>query len=121
MKATQAILIYDGECRFCEASVEWIQIKLEITALSCHDAPLDQYGLTIAQCSREAVVYTPQQIYGGATAIAYLLQARGNRFASHLIKSMGLLSHYGYRWVASHRDSSIIKALTRFFEWRLRL
>jgi len=121
MKATQAILIYDGQCRFCEASVKWVQLKLEITARSYHDAPLDHYDLTIAQCSREVVVHTPQNIYGGAAAIAYLLQARGNRFAAHLVKSIGPLSRYGYRWVATHRDSLIIKASTRFLEWQLRL
>ncbi len=61
MKSTQAILIYDGQCRFCEASVNWIQIKLEITALSYYDAPLDKYGLTKDRCSQEFVVVTNQQ------------------------------------------------------------
>jgi len=113
------LLIYDGQCDFCVAWLRWLQIKLPITALSFHDAPLFQYGLTIEECSKSVILLTPERKYSGMAAIAVLLQARGNRISALFIRSLGPVGRSGYRWVASHRRSALIRFWTRLLERRL--
>jgi predicted DCC family thiol-disulfide oxidoreductase YuxK len=112
----EATLIYDGDCRLCQASVNWIRLKLDIAAEPFQRANLERFGLTRDECAKEVVVHTSIATYRGAEAVAYLLRSRGNRLASFLITASGPLGRAGYNWVATHRNSAPIKLLTRFLE-----
>jgi hypothetical protein len=105
-------VIFDGECRFCIAAINWTRLKLSLTALPFQSTDLTPFGLTKDECAKEVVVIA----YRGATAIAYLLKRRGNSAPSLAITASGKLGHLGYRWVASHRKSALIKAMTRLLE-----
>ncbi len=113
------ILIYDGQCDFCVAWLRWLQQKMPIVALSFHDVPLAQYGLTFEECSQSVFLLTPEKRYAGISAIAYLLNIRGNRVPALLLRCLGPLGRFGYRWIASHRSSLVIRYWTRFLERRL--
>jgi predicted DCC family thiol-disulfide oxidoreductase YuxK len=43
----------------------------------------------------------------------FLLRARGNRILAALLRLSGPVAHFGYRWIASHRDSIIVKLLSQ--------
>jgi predicted DCC family thiol-disulfide oxidoreductase YuxK len=112
----EATVIYDGDCRLCQASVNWLRLKLVIAAEPFQRAHLERFGVTRDECAKEVVVYTTKVTYRGAAAVAYLLRARGNRLASIVITASGPLGRFGYHWVATHRNSPPIKLLTRLLE-----
>lgn len=113
------LVIYDGQCDFCIAWLRWLQKKLTVNSISFHEAELTQFGLTREECSQSVFVVTPTQKYSGAAAIALLLKARGNSVPAFLIRALGPVGRYGYRWVAAHRNSLPIRYWTKALERRL--
>ena len=93
-----------------------MQKRLLINAVAFQDGGLEKFGLTVEQCSKEVFALYENQRFAGADAVAVLLKHRGNRVASFLIKSSGNLGRSGYRWVASHRNSLLIRIATRILE-----
>ncbi len=116
MSTDEATLIYDGDCRLCQASVAWLRLKLDIAAVPFQRANLERFGLTREDCAKEVIVHSWSATHRGAAAIAYLLRARGNRLASHVITASGPLGRFGYHWVTTHRNSLAITLLTRLLE-----
>jgi len=112
----EVILIYDGECRFCRACLTWLQEKLQVTPLAFQGADLAIYGLTRSQCEQAVFVIAGQKTYSGSAAIALLLNLRGNTFISRQIERSGWLGRLGYRWLASHRNSLLVRLATRYLE-----
>ena len=106
-------VIFDGDCEFCRQSVTWIQRKLVVKALAFQTADLEPFNLTREQCAKQVYVITDSDVYGGADAIRYLLKKRGNRVSAMLLGATGNVGRAGYRWVASHRDSWVVKVATR--------
>ena len=110
------IVIYDGKCRFCKASVDWIQQNLSITAIPFQEAELAKFNLTLDQVSKSVHVITDSRTYSGADAIACLLKHRGNRGLSFLITGSGALGRWTYRWIANHRNSFLVRKITTWLE-----
>ena len=110
---SQITVIFDGQCEFCQQSVNWIQRKLAITALPFQTSDLSAYNLTREQCAQQVYVVSDGVTYGGAAAIAFLLKRRGNRIQSGLIKASGAIGRAAYRWIASHRNSWPVKLATK--------
>ncbi len=111
-----ATVIFDGECRFCIASLNWLRLKADINAYPFQEADLAVHGLTRAECEKEVIAIINGTTYRGAAAIAHLLALRGNGNLSRLITASGKLGDATYHWVATHRNSLVIKALTRLLE-----
>ena len=109
----EVVVIYDGQCHFCEQSVLWIQRKVAITALPFQTSDLSAYNLTREQCAKQVYVVSDGVTYGGAAAIAFLLKRRGNRIQSGLIKASGPIGRAAYRCIASHRNSWPVKLATK--------
>ncbi len=105
-------VIYDGQCRLCQASLDWLQLKCDITAHSFHRINPAEFQLTLEECQRQVIAIADNQIYKGADAVAVLLEHRGNRLLAFLLKTSGPLGRAGYRWVASHRNSIPVRLLT---------
>jgi predicted DCC family thiol-disulfide oxidoreductase YuxK len=112
----QIIVIYDGQCQFCQASIDWIEQKLAVDAKPFQEAELNLYGLSYDQCSQSVHVIVSGEVLAGAPAIAYLLKARGNRSLSLLITASGIFGHWGYRWIATHRNSFIVNTAHRLLK-----
>jgi predicted DCC family thiol-disulfide oxidoreductase YuxK len=113
----EVVVIYDGQCHFCEQSVTWIQQKLKITALSFQSADLSAFNLTREQCAKQVYVISEGKTYGGADAIAFLLKQRGNKVAASTLKLSGGLGRAGYKWLASHRNSLAVKVASRLLQY----
>lgn len=111
-------VIHDGNCRFCRACLNWLELKLKVTKLAYQEIDTTRFGITKEQCSTQVYVEIQGEVFAGATAIAKLLDARGNRILPQLIRRSGPLAHIGYRWVATHRNSWIIKGVTKIIERR---
>ncbi len=111
-----ATVIFDGECRFCIASLNWLRLKADINAHPFQHADLASFGLTRTECEKEVIAIINGTTYRGASAIAQLLALRGNGNLSHLITASGKLADTTYHWVATHRNSLVIKALTLILE-----
>jgi predicted DCC family thiol-disulfide oxidoreductase YuxK len=111
-----ATVIFDGECRFCIASLNWLRLKAEINAHPFQQADLASFGLTRPECEKEVIAIINGATYRGASAIAHLLALRGNGNLARLITASGKLGDIAYHWVATHRNSLIIKALTHILE-----
>jgi len=84
-----------------------------VQALAFQTADLEPFNLTREQCAKQVYVITDSDVYGGADAIKYLLKKRGNRVGAMLLGATGNLGRAGYRWVATHRDSWVIKIAAR--------
>jgi predicted DCC family thiol-disulfide oxidoreductase YuxK len=106
-------VIFDGDCEFCQQSVTWIQQKLALNAIAFQAADLQPFNLTREQCAKQLYVISGSHTYAGADAISYLLIQRGNKVSAILLRSTGSVGRAGYRWVASHRSSWVIKVATR--------
>ena len=108
----EIVVIYDGLCEFCEQSLKWIQQKLAVNAIAFQTADLQPFNLTREQCAKQLYVLSDSVTYAGADAIRYLLNQRGNKVSAILLRSTGSAGRAGYRWVASHRSSWVIKVAT---------
>ena len=116
MSAQPVTVIYDGQCRLCRASINWLQANSDITALSFHDIDPEIYHLTRKECETQVIAINQNHILKGATAVAFLMNHRGNKKTSRFITATGPLAHIGYKWVSTHRNSPPVKALTYILE-----
>jgi predicted DCC family thiol-disulfide oxidoreductase YuxK len=112
----EIVVIYDGQCQFCQASIDWIEQKLVVDSKAFQQADLASYGLTLDQCSKSVHVVADGTIFFGAAAIAFLMKKRGNRLLSLLISTSGILGRWGYKWVSNHRNSFVVKAVHRLLD-----
>ena len=113
---SQIIVLTDGQCRFCEATMAWVAKKVQVQAIAFQSADLESYGLTYAQCSKAVHVLHAGKVYVGPDAIAYLLGRRGNWVLGFIVRASGPLGRFGYKWVAGHRNSWLIRGATRLIE-----
>jgi predicted DCC family thiol-disulfide oxidoreductase YuxK len=109
----QIVVIYDGQCQFCQASIDWIKQKLVVDSMAFQEADLASYGLTSDQCSKAVHVVAADKVLVGTAAIAYLMNKRGNRALSLLITTSGPFGRVGYKWIAAHRNSLLVKVAHR--------
>ena len=119
MKHDSITVIYDGECRFCLASVNWLALKLEFKAVPFQSTDLASLHLTREECAKEVIAIVDRRTYQGAAAIAILLHARGNRVLASLIRASGFIGRFSYRWIASHRGSLLVRIFTKILERKL--
>jgi len=108
----EIVIIFDGQCQLCQNAIAFIQKRLEITALDFHITDHARYNLTYDECAKQVIVISGNTTYRAAAAVAFLLHARGNTVLSRTISASGKLGELAYRWVATHRSSLPIKALT---------
>ena len=94
----------------------WVQKKLDVDAIAYQRADLGFYGLTYEECSQAVHVVHAGKVYVGPDAIAYLLGRRGNYILGFIVRASGPLGRFGYKWVAGHRNTGIIKLATRLIE-----
>jgi len=109
-------VIYDGQCRFCAACLAWLEQELTLESHAFQEANLDEYELLRSECEKSVFVVAGEGKYSGAAAIALLLNLRGNTLLAWVIRTSGGVGRLGYRWVASHRDSLIIRIATWYLE-----
>lgn len=102
-------VIYDGECGFCKECVRWLEKKTVITALPFQSADLARYGVTYERCSKEVVAIINGKVFGGADAVAKLLHFCGYKTVAFLLRFSGPIGRTGYKWIASHRHSSLVR------------
>jgi len=113
---TTITVIYDGECRFCKASIDWLALKLDFAAHPFQSADLASFNLTREECAKEVIAIQSGEVFRGAEAITILLRARGSRILAALIAASGPIGRASYRWVATHRNSGLIKFSTLLLE-----
>ena len=113
---SEIVVLTDGECHFCEVTMAWVEKKLELEAIAYQRADLGFYGLTYEECSQAVHVVHASKVYVGADAIAYLFGRRGNYILGFIVRASGPLGRFGYKWVAGHRNSWVIKVATRIIE-----
>ena len=94
----------------------WVAKKVDVQAIAFQSADLESYGLTYEQCSKAVHVLHAGKVYVGADAIAYLLGRRGNYILGFTVRASGPLGRFGYKWVAGHRNSWLIRGTTRLIE-----
>jgi predicted DCC family thiol-disulfide oxidoreductase YuxK len=109
-------VIFDGECRFCKASIDWLALKLDFAARPFQSTDLAPFNLTREECAKEVIAIQSGETFRGAAAISILLRARGNRILAALIAASGFIGRASYRWVAAHRNSVLIKVATYLLE-----
>ena len=113
---SEIVVLTDGECDFCEATLKWMERKLKVNAIAFQRADLQSYGLNYEECSQELHVLHQARVYVGADAIAFLLHQRRNTLISRFITATGPLGRWGYKWVAGHRNTIFIKVITRLLQ-----
>jgi predicted DCC family thiol-disulfide oxidoreductase YuxK len=109
-------VIYDEQCQLCQNSINWLSKKLKFEALGYQVAPVEQFGLTLAQCEKQVYAVEGEKKFGGVSAVIFLLNARGNRIAAFLLKSSGPLGNFAYKMIAANRRSVFVKVLSKLIE-----
>ena len=109
-------VIYDGKCQLCQNSIDWLSKKLTFEALAYQKAPLEKFGLTLTQCEKQVYALSDGRTYGGVAAVIFLLNARGNRVASLLLKVSGPLGSFTYKMVAANRKSVFVRVLSKLIK-----
>ena len=103
-------LVFDGNCGVCTRWALWLAKRdtpgrLELLPHQTPHVP-ERFGLSPADVRREVWLITPTATYGGAAAIAQLLDyTYGLRIFARLqrIPGVGVLSDVGYRLLARYR------------------
>ena len=93
-----------------------MQKKLTVDATPFQKADLASFGLSYEECSKALHVVHHGRVYVGSDAIAYLLRRRGNYILGFIVRASGPIGRYGYKWVAGHRNSWLIRVATRIIE-----
>ena len=114
--ATGFTVIYDGQCRMCRASIAWLQLRINLTAISFHEINCEKFGLTQDECAKEVIALQGSQVFRGADAVIQLLEARGKGVLALIFRAAGPFAHFGYKWIASHRNSLIARSITYLLE-----
>jgi len=116
MASDSVIVIFDGQCRLCRASINWLQMRCEVEAISFHTIDPSRYNLTLAECESQVIAISGTQIFKGANAVAFLMAHRGNGATAAFISASGPIGRGTYRWISTHRNTVPVKALTRVIE-----
>ena len=111
---SQITVIYDGDCTLCKNSINWLSKKLIFTAIPFQSGDLASYGLTKAECEKQVYAVSSDHKYGGVSAVIFLLNKRGNKISSSLLRLSGPTGSFGYKKIAANRKSLIVKLLARF-------
>jgi predicted DCC family thiol-disulfide oxidoreductase YuxK len=109
-------VIYDGKCQLCQNSIDWLSKKLTFEALAYQKAPLEKFGLTLTQCEKQVYALPAGKTYGGVAAVIFLLNARGNRVSSLLLKLSGPFGSFTYKLIAANRKSVFVRTLSRLIK-----
>ncbi len=107
----RSVLLYDGDCGFCQSSVCWLQrrVPFDGDAVAWQDADLDVLGTTRERAEREVIwVDSDGYVVGGAQAVAHLLSSAdaGWRMLGALLRMplFRLLADGVYRVIANNRQ-----------------
>ena len=107
-----ATLVYDGECPFCRASVEWFQERalpgtIEFLSSQSEQRRARFPWLTDEQCNAAMQLVLPdRRTLSGGHALPQLFERlRGWRHIAWLMRLLTTLRLTGpiYRWIARHR------------------
>lgn len=111
---SQITVIYDGDCTLCKTSINWLSKKLTFTPIPFQSGDLALFGLTKAECEKQVYAVSGDRKYGGVSAVIFLLNKRGNKISSTLLRLSGPIGSFGYKWVAANRKTLLVKLLARF-------
>ncbi|MFM8868806.1 MAG: thiol-disulfide oxidoreductase DCC family protein [Candidatus Nanopelagicus sp.] len=112
------IVIYDGQCQLCANCIAWVSKRLVITPIAYQNNDLSRFDLTIEQCAKSVYVIEDKTKYAGAAAVALILNRRGNKLSALLLRLTGPISQFGYKLIATNRNTKVIKLLSNFIEGR---
>lgn len=111
---SQITVIYDGDCTLCKNSINWLSKSLTFTAIPFQSGDLASFGLTKTECEKQVYAISNNNKYGGVSAVIFLLNKRGNKISSTLLRLSGPIGSFGYKKIAANRKSLIVKLLARF-------
>ncbi|MCQ9353123.1 DUF393 domain-containing protein [Corynebacterium sp. 153RC1] len=66
-------LLFDGDCGFCSASVEWLKRKVEFEAVPFQFSECQEFGISETEMNSQVWLIEDDEKYGGAVAFARLL------------------------------------------------
>jgi len=72
-------VIYDGQFQLFQNSINWLAKKLKFEAIGYQVAPVEKFGLTLAQCEKQVYAIEGEKKYGGVSAVIFLLNARDRK------------------------------------------
>ncbi len=104
-------LIFDGECGFCTAYVNWFRARNQqsVHIVAFQNIDPKEYGLTLEKVQREAWWVTPTRKFAGNRAIAHTLKACGMPWSGIGVMidviPVRWLAALVYQWIARHRNN----------------
>lgn len=110
MTSERPLMIYDGDCGFCQNSLSWLKSRLSYwpTTLPWQLADLPALGLTKEQCTA-AMQWIDEsgRVYAGARAFARLFARQHGawKLPAYAIEAplVGQISRLVYRCIARNR------------------
>jgi predicted DCC family thiol-disulfide oxidoreductase YuxK len=111
---SEITVIYDSDCILCKNSINWLGKGLTFTPIPFQSGDLSSFGLTKAECEKQVYAISGNKKYAGVSAVIFLLNKRGNKISSALLKLSGPIGSFGYKKIAANRKSLLVKLLARF-------
>jgi predicted DCC family thiol-disulfide oxidoreductase YuxK len=110
MDINSSVLIYDGDCGFCNASLLWGYRHLAEmpAAIPYQQTDLDKYGLLLEEVEKAVYLVSSDIKFSGHAAVAQLFLWQSSRRYRLLGRLMMLpllqpIMKFGYRLVAENR------------------
>lgn len=104
------VLLFDGDCGFCTASVDWLTAHLPAppTMLPLQHALLEGYGLTREEAERKVQLVVGGERFAGAGAVSAMFRHQPQflwRFAGWLMRvpPLSWVADSGYAVVSHFR------------------
>ncbi len=109
MPMLKPILIYDGECDFCQYSVDYLKLITKNNVQFCAYQQ-STHGLDLAQCKKSIqLIETDKIVHQGAAAGFKVISYGGFNRGWWLYKNLpgfAWVSEKKYVWITHHRDFS---------------
>jgi predicted DCC family thiol-disulfide oxidoreductase YuxK/GNAT superfamily N-acetyltransferase len=104
------VLLYDGDCGFCETSARWLERHARSTARveAWQDSDLVRLGLSAEECEEALLWVEDGRRAAGPEALAAYLRSASTPWqtAGRVLRAPGSrhIAWPVYRWAAQHRD-----------------
>ncbi|MCX6994639.1 MAG: DCC1-like thiol-disulfide oxidoreductase family protein [Chlamydiae bacterium] len=94
---SEITVIYDGDCILCKNSINWLGKGLTFKPIPFQNKDLASFGLSKADCEKQVYAISGNNKYGGVSAVIFLLNKRGNKISSSLLRLSGPIGSFVYK------------------------
>ncbi|MGJ5818347.1 thiol-disulfide oxidoreductase DCC family protein [Paludibaculum fermentans] len=106
VSAVRNVLLWDGDCGFCAASVEWLH-RHSVHPISAQPVQslLSELPDSVRATALQQVLWIDAggEVLGGSRAVTAVLRASGHRGEAAILQALQPVTRWVYRLIVRHR------------------